>query len=706
MKIHLIFNAHIDPVWLWPWQAGLDELLATCRSACDRLDAHPDLTFSRGEAWVYQQIEQLDPTLFRRIQKFIRQGRWEIVGGWWIQPDCNMPSGFALKRQIEEGKQYFLNTFGKFPTVGYNVDSFGHAAVLSGYMHEAGQKYYVMMRPQENEMKLPARLFRWRGYEGTPEIITFRIASAYCVQEMTEEHIRASLKELPHGIEDTMCFVGVGDHGGGPTERQIAWLREHWNAFEGIEFLFSTPANYFKTISRHVKKLPVVTGELQMHSIGCYSVYRPIKTSVRKAEHLLDQAERILQKLTPSQRKELPDLHRAWRHVVFNQFHDTMGGTCIPSAYPQVLNQVAAAAADADEVLQVGFRLTLAHAGKSPLQRIAIHNPSKEDFSGYVEHEPWRDRQPWGAETHLLDSKGRPMPYQLVCYEAPAGGGVRVLFPAKISAGKTAIYSIAETGASTPTRNGAKGTKSQLTNDQKITVEVSKGWRLTWKSIATLNPILQLIDDPSDTWSHQLIRYGEAIATPVWEKSESVENGPLRSSLLQTGKIGESPLQAEWRLYSQENYAELLLRVIWLEKHKLLKLTLPLRETITKRIDGVMGSHILRAQNAGELPLRDWTFIEGKHTKIGIVAPDVFALDSNEKSVRLTLLRSPLMANHEPFPAQHPRGVFADRGEHFFRFQFHVGKINISDLERQALHWQQTPLFADLTWGMPTRFSL
>ena len=137
--VHLIFNAHIDPIWLWPWPAGVDETLATCRTACDLLDRHPDLIFTRGEAWCYQQIENLDPPLFRRIQRHVKNGRWEIVGGWWIQPDCNLPSGFALERQIDLGKQYFRSRFGIFPHIGYNVDSFGHAATLPRYLRAAGQ---------------------------------------------------------------------------------------------------------------------------------------------------------------------------------------------------------------------------------------------------------------------------------------------------------------------------------------------------------------------------------------------------------------------------------------------------------------------------------------------------------------------------------------------------------------------------------------
>src|SRR3954464_273247 len=111
ITIHIILQAHLDPIWLWPWQAGLDALLATCRSACDRLEKHPDVFFTRGEAWAYWQIEQVDPALFERIRKLVAAKRWEIVGGWWIQPDCNIPSGVGLTRQIELGKAYFLDRF-------------------------------------------------------------------------------------------------------------------------------------------------------------------------------------------------------------------------------------------------------------------------------------------------------------------------------------------------------------------------------------------------------------------------------------------------------------------------------------------------------------------------------------------------------------------------------------------------------------------
>jgi alpha-mannosidase len=706
MKIHLVFNAHIDPVWLWPWQASLDEVLATCRSACDRLDAHPGLTFSRGEAWVYRIVEEVDPALFRRIRRFIDRGRWEIVGGWWLQPDCNLPSGFAMERQIELGKRYFLDRFGQFPEVGYNVDSFGHAATIPDYLRAAGQKYYVMLRPGPHEMTLPARLFRWRARAGGPEVVTFRLAEAYTIRELNTDYVWACTKDLPPGVEETMCFVGVGDHGGGPTERQIAWLREHWNAFPGHEFVYSTPARYFKAVSRHAKSLPVVTGELQMHAIGCYSVHRGIKTALRRAEHLLDQAERVRARVPAAQRKLLPDLTAAWEHVAFNHFHDTLCGTCLPSAYPQVLDQIGAAAAAADRVLQFGLRHLLRGEKKNALQRIAIHNAATVDFDGLVTFEPWRDWQPWRPEMHLLDAAGRKIPFQRVLPEAPRSDMTSLLFPLRLAAGKTAIVRIAEEGkplkaAPLVTSSGAK-----LRNDRGVSVEARARLRLGFGHGAPLQPTIELVEDKSDTWSHDTDRFGRGIARAAWDKAEVSESGPLRAALVQKGHIGQSKLTAEWRVYAGEAFAELLLRVFWAEEHKVLKLTLPLPAPAQERIDGIMGGTLVRANDGRELPLRDWTRVTCGKSAIGIVAPDVYAIDGSPRALRLTLLRSPMLAHHVPFPPVHPRGVFADQGEHAFRFRFFHGKIAAAELERHALLWQQPLLFAELTHGMPSRFTL
>jgi alpha-mannosidase len=157
--VHMIGNAHIDPVWLWGWQSGVDEALATFSAAADRCDEYADFVFTRGEAWLYQQAERLRPDLFERIRKHVADGRWSIVGGTYVQPDLNLPTEMALRRQIRHGQTFFQDRFGVRPRIGYNVDSFGHPAFLPDLLVEQGYTAYVLGRPDQRQMDIPFTAF-------------------------------------------------------------------------------------------------------------------------------------------------------------------------------------------------------------------------------------------------------------------------------------------------------------------------------------------------------------------------------------------------------------------------------------------------------------------------------------------------------------------------------------------------------------------
>jgi len=204
ITVHLIGNAHLDPVWLWRWPAGVGEAIATCRSAVERLDEYPEFIFTRSDMWVHEQIEKLDPGLFARIQEYVKSGRWQIVGGWYIQPDCNLPTVDSFNKHISMGKAYFKEKFHIDITVGYNVDSFGHNAMIPSLLKKSGYDSYVMMRPMAHEKKLPASLFRWRSPDNE-EIMVWRIPRAYTAwQEDLTDHIKASLEAASPGIDHVM----------------------------------------------------------------------------------------------------------------------------------------------------------------------------------------------------------------------------------------------------------------------------------------------------------------------------------------------------------------------------------------------------------------------------------------------------------------------------------------------------------------------
>jgi alpha-mannosidase len=702
--VHIILNAHLDPIWLWSWRDGLDEVLNTSHTICNLLDRHSDIVYTRGEAWVYEQIRKLDPALFSRIQAHVHGGRWATVGGWYIQPDCNLPSGFAMERQIALGARLFADYFGPIPQVAYNVDTFGHAASLPGLMRCAGQHSYVMMRPQEHEMALPSRLFRWRGYADGPEVTTFRIAKTYCsnitTPEALEEHLQACLTELPPGIDQTMCFVGIGDHGGGPTDELIAWCRANATRPD-CRLIFSSPDRFFAALQPDLDKLPVVTGELQPHAVGCYSVFRPAKTLLKKAEYRLAGADFAA--------KDMPDafatdLEKAWSQVCFHHFHDTLGGTCLPSAYHDVTEQLGRALAIGDEILTTTLRRRVVQMPGAPHQRLLFWNTAEEIFDDFLEIEPWLEWTKWQEGWGLVDEQGSMVPHQVMDAESAGANETRLLLSLRIAPGAIRAISLVDLRG----RSSSIETKPEEIPARAHIILDGKNPGLNWPGIVRLPlPRFRVYEDTTDTWSHGVHRFERR--NPVdaaWEGSAPIDEGPLMTSRVQTGRLGASRIQAEWRTYRDRPWIDLLLRVLWMERWRILKLEWNLPEGFVEREDGILGGSLLRPRDGKEYPLRDWTVLRNSSSghSVAVIAPDVFGLDADASQLGLTLLRSCPLACHEPNPGSHPRTIFSDQGEHFFRFRFLAApSLSADELDRIALGLNHPPSTATTTRGMPGR---
>lgn len=165
--LHMIGNAHLNPVWLWQWPDGLQEAKATFRAALDRRNETEDFVFTSSSAALYEWVEENEPGLFAEIRQRVAEGRWRIAGGWWIQPDGNLPSGESFVRQGLYGQRYFKEKLGVTATVGYNVDSFGHSGMLPQFLAKSGMDSYVFMRPEPHEKELPGRLFWWEADDGS-----------------------------------------------------------------------------------------------------------------------------------------------------------------------------------------------------------------------------------------------------------------------------------------------------------------------------------------------------------------------------------------------------------------------------------------------------------------------------------------------------------------------------------------------------------
>ena len=704
ITVHMILHAHLDPIWLWPWQAGLDEALATCRSACDRLDHNPDAIFTQGEAWVYQQVEWHDPELFARIAAHVEAGRWEITGGWWIQPDCNAPGGLGFRRQIDLGKRYFLDRFGQFPEVAFNTDSFGHAATLPGLMADAGQKFYVMMRPGEHEMALPARLFRWRGYADGPEVLTFRIARSYNAADVREEHIRAAVEGLPPGVHHTMCFAGIGDHGGGPSESLIAAIREKADAFEGLRLCFSSPSRFFAAVEAEGASLPTVTGELQHHAIGCYTVQRSTRLGVKLGEQALAQAEIALRDDPSPPLRAAAELEDRWRDVAFMHFHDTLGGTCLPSAYRQVDACLGGVRAFADRVMHSSLRRQLAGLPDDPLQRLVFYHGSDRPFDDWVEAEPWMGQRGWPESFRLLDEKVESVAFQFLRREAVVGGAWpgRIGLRLRAEPGEMRVLRIVESGPEAAVPAHPVSGDSTSAGNGMIMADLTRG--ISTEAARIPLPGLQLLPDASDTWSHGLDRYAEGPALEArWEAPVLTARGTLLHEISQTGRIGDSEVLRQVRLGANDAFVELRYRITWCEHQRIAKLRIDLPARPCRRIDGIPGGHLERACDGAERPIRDWILLRfDDGMSLALVCPEVFALDASDDRIRLTLLRSPLMAHHDPHPGGLIEARTSDRGEHDVRIRVLMKEsMTPEELDDMAAGMLRPPVYADWTKGMP-----
>ena len=580
ITVHMIGNAHLDPVWLWRWQAGVGEAIATCRSAADRMDEYPDFVFTRSDMWLHEQIEKLDPALFERICKQVKNGRWQIVGGWYIQPDCNLPTVESFRKHISMGKAYFRDKFGVDVTVGYNVDSFGHNAMIPSFLQEAGYDSYVMMRPMAHEKELPSALFRWRSPDGA-EVLVWRIPRAYTAsQEYLTEHIKASLELADPEIGHVMCFYGVGDHGGGPTKRQIEWIIKNRNAIPNAELIFSHPRAFFDAVKPFTERLPVVEEELQYHSIGCYTVVHEVKQNMRRAEHGLVSAEKTISTYPEDAMKDDSNkIDEAWRKVLYNQFHDIYAGTSLASAYDDARDQLGSARDTADSIINDTLFRRMRRLPDDRFQRIFVFNPSDRDFKGYVQHDPWLN---WGSfKDCITDEKGDSMLCQRVQHESVTRDKQRLIWYAEIPAGGERVYQLRADGALPTFESDLKHDIYSISNNfwqitcaddgsHLINVQRKSDGASLFK---TEGIELASQYDHSDTWSHGISSFRERIAGKFRVRRTVVEEtGPIRTAIRIDAKYRESRLTIWARLYANDPRLELRIWVNWNQHLQILNL--------------------------------------------------------------------------------------------------------------------------------------
>ncbi len=340
--VHLFCNAHIDPVWMWAWEEGAREAISTFRTAVNLLDEFPEFVFNHNESLLYEWVEEYDPPLFERIQQYVKEGRWNITGGWYLQPDINLSGGETLVRLILEGRLYFQEKFGVRPPVAYNFDTFGHAGSIPQLLKQAGFDIYIHCRPTADEMELPAPVRRWEGIDGT-QVIAVRPNSGWYGTPgdgQAQAQARKGIEIARETGEDVLVTWGLGDHGGGATAHDLNLFREILAEMQGaeVDLRHSTPEAYLERIRANFDSYPVHKGELQRTLMGCYTSVAPIKREMREGEALLASAERWAALAWWRYGKPYPaqELNAAWKRLMFNTFHDVLCGSLLEDALPGV----------------------------------------------------------------------------------------------------------------------------------------------------------------------------------------------------------------------------------------------------------------------------------------------------------------------------------------------------------------------------------
>lgn len=736
-KLHLICNAHLDPVWLWRWDEGAAEAISTFRVAADFCEEYNGFVFNHNEAVLYQWIEEYEPELFQRIKELVAQGKWHIMGGWYLQPDCNMPCGEGMIRQIEKGRSWFYEKFGVLPRTAVNVDSFGHSRGLVQILKKTGYDSYLFCRPLREFLgkvidEWGYDDFTWKGYDGS-EIMGHRhfaiYNSPFGKADKKLEYYLTERGSRPLGL----LLWGIGNHGGGPSRIDLENMNQAIETLkEDYQICHSTPEEYFGELKKMRNNLPVIEKDLNPWAVGGYTTQGEVKKKFRKLESQLFLTEKMLSMAKVCCKMEYPakEMEEAEEALLFAQFHDIIPGTLVPSALEDSLYHI-------DKGLDIlGHAKTKAFFALAKGQEKAkegeipllAFNPHPYPIEGIFQCE-FHMNQTFSRKRFLIAPHlyfgGKEIPCQLEQEESqmPMQWRRKVAFRATLAPMQVTRFNCRmeqEPIAEPPYMEQDQGYFLFENRQIKVKINTKTGlmdsYQVNGREYLERNGFEPLVMEDDD---HSIGTFVTAFRevcgrfklmnsfdtsefSGTYEKLlapvHMAEDGPIRTVVEAGFQWNHSRLCLKYYLPKEGTEVEIEAIVHWNEKNKMLKLAIPTSIKDSEYVGQVMYGYDSLPSDGKEAVSQRWSGVRGDGRLLSVINDRVYGSSLEGQEIRLTLLRSPrygCLSKGSDRYALYNRGYVAhtDQGVHSFHFWLNGGeeKERLDKLEREAMNHHEKP---------------
>lgn len=712
-KYFLVCNSHIDPVWMWDWEEGAATALSTFYQAAELLGEY-DFVFCHNEALLYEYVEEYDPELFERIKTLVKQGKWKIMGGWYLQPDCNLPSGEALVRQIRLGRKYFYEKFGARPSVALNFDSFGHSVGLVQVLKKTGYGGYLCCRPMswdKDMVRLPDTEFIWVGKDGS-EVKVARVddITLYCSGFGTAKTDIERKARLFKDKDKGLILWGVGNHGGNPSRKDIKDVAEMIEkgeiAGEKAEIIHACPEDFFNEITPYKS----FNGSFQPCLIGCYASISGIKKKNIELETALFETEKIcsLAVLNGYINKFNEEVfEEAEKALSKLQFHDLLAGTVCEQAAKSSVEEADHALTILRKEYDKAFfayvsKNTKAAEGEFP---IFVFNAQPYDRETVVETEYLMpDSLVSDAEQYTVTVRqnGDIIKSQVIKEKVNINYDrrKRVAFIGKLKAGEMNRFDISvkvtpknkfiPRGGDLNFDDGLK--KIQINADNGLIGGLFIGDELIVKN--AFEPIM--FDDYPDPWGWGMKRIGKN-PSPLGLSSckrgvfkglrpvNVIEDGDVLTEVETLFEKESSFVRIDYKIYKGLPFADVTADVYWNETDKALKLKIPCALK-GKFIGQIPYASDEFSKNGEEITAHRFVGVTDGENAMYIANDCVYGFSMDGDDLYITLLRGIAYCAHpigdRPLLEKDRFIPFVETGRHTFNFR--IGYCKLSEIENAA----------------------